>query len=213
MAGVDETALEQLQHVFRQVQQAQAVGQRTAALAQLPGGLLLGQVAAGHQLTDAHGLFHRVQVFALQVLHQRDLHGLLVGDVLHDDRRFGQACHPAGPPAALACHDEIAAGHLGPHRDGLDEAMLGDAGGQLGQCLVIKGLAGLVGVRLDLPQRQGLDLCIVGLKAGRNVLEQTFQPSAEAPSFLCHLLILPPALLLPAHFSVRRVHCCPCRAV
>ena len=97
----------------------QAVGQCAPALAQLAGGLLLGQIAAGHQLTDAGRLFHRVEVFALQVLHQRKLHGLLICHVLDDDRHLGEARHPAGPPAALACHDEVAAGRLRAHRDGL----------------------------------------------------------------------------------------------
>ena len=115
----NEAAFQQFQHCFRQAQQPQAVGQCAPALAQLAGGLLLGQIAAGHQLTDAGRLFHGVKVFALQVLHQRKLHGLLIGHVLDNDRHLGEARHPAGPPAALACHDEIAAGRLRAHRDGL----------------------------------------------------------------------------------------------
>ena len=114
-----ETALQQLQHRFGQVEQTQAVGQRTAALAQFAGGLLLGQVTAGHQLPDAQCFFHRVQILALKVFHQRQLHGLLIRYILHDDGCLGQARHPAGTPTALTGHDEIAVYPVGPHRDGL----------------------------------------------------------------------------------------------
>ena len=124
MARGEETALQQLQHRFGQVEQTQAVGQRTAALAQFPGGLLLGQVTAGHQLPDAQCFFHRVQILALKVFHQRQLHGLLIRDILHDDRSLGQARHPAGTPAALTGHDEIAVYPVGPHRDGLQQTVL-----------------------------------------------------------------------------------------
>ena len=65
MADIDEAAFQQFQHVFRQVQQAQAVGQCAAALAQLLCRLLLRQAAAGHQLPDAGGFFHRIQILAL----------------------------------------------------------------------------------------------------------------------------------------------------
>ena len=54
VADVDKTAFQQLQHIFRQVKQPQAVGQSAPALAQLLGRLLLGQVAAGHQLSLIH---------------------------------------------------------------------------------------------------------------------------------------------------------------
>ena len=48
--------------------------------------------------------------------------------------------------------------------------MLRDAGGQLAQRLIVEGLAGLAGVRLDLPQGQSFDF-VIGLKAGGNVLK------------------------------------------
>ena len=152
MADGDEAAFQQFEHRVRQSQQTQDVGQRTAALAQLAGGLLLRQAAAVHQLADARRLFHRVEVFALEVLHQRQLHRLLVGHILDDDRHLSESRHPAGTPAALTGYDEVAAGGPGPHRDGLQQTMLRDAGRKLCQRLVIEGLAGLAGVRLDLPQ-------------------------------------------------------------
>ena len=64
----------------------------------------------------------------------------------------GQAC---GTPAALARNDDVPRADLfGPHRNGLQKPVLGDAVGQLVQRVVVKPLAGLLGVRLDFPQRQ-----------------------------------------------------------
>ena len=161
MAGIDKTALQQFQHRFRQVEQTQTVCQCAAALAQLAGGLLLCQVAAGHQLPDAGSFFHRVQILALQILYKRQLHGLLVGHILDDHRHLGKTRHAGGAPAALACHDAVTAHGSWPHRDGLQQAVLGDAGSQLTEGLLLKGLAGLVGVRLDLAQRQRFHRCVL----------------------------------------------------
>ena len=60
-----------------QGQQAQAVGDRGAGLAQAFRGLFLGIAALVHQGADAFGFFDGVQVLALQVLHQRGFHLLL----------------------------------------------------------------------------------------------------------------------------------------
>ena len=70
---------------------------------------------------------------------------------------------------------------MGTHRDGLQQPVLRDAGGKLSQCVMIKGLARLVRVWLDLPQGQRFDPG-VSLKAGGGVLKQTFQPPAKASS-------------------------------
>ena len=73
-------------------------------------------------------------------------------------------------PAALAGHDEIPPHPVGTHRDGLQQPVLRDAGGKLSQCVMIKGLARLVRVWLNLPQGQRFDPG-VSLKAGGGVLK------------------------------------------
>ena len=50
--------------------------------------------------------------------------------------------------------DSLFADLFWPHRNGLQKPVLGDAVGQLVQRVVVKPLAGLLGVRLDFPQRQ-----------------------------------------------------------
>ena len=184
VARGQKTAFQQLQRVLGQVHQAQAVGHGAAAFAQLCGRLLLRQAAAVHQLADARGLLHRVQVLALQVFDQCQLHRLLVGHLAHHHGHLRKARQPGGAPAALARDDGIAAGGPGPHRDGLQKAVLGDAGGQLGQGLVVKGFAGLAGVRLDLAQRQLLHAAAV--QRGGGVLKQAFQPAAQPSLSFCH---------------------------
>ena len=185
VADIDKAAFQQFQHVFRQVQQAQAVGQCAAALAQLLCRLLLRQAAAGHQLPDAGRFFHRVQILALQVFHQSQLHGLLVADFLNDHRHIVQPCHAAGTPAALTRHDAVAAARARTHRDGLQQTMLCNAGRQLAQRLFVKGLARLFRVRFDLTQGQGIYLC-AGLKNRGGIFKQTVQPAAKSSFSSCH---------------------------
>lgn len=50
--------------------------------------------------------------------------GSEVNVAYHDGRSLGQARHPAGTPAALTGHDEIAVYPVGPHRDGLQQTVL-----------------------------------------------------------------------------------------
>ena len=96
-----------------------------------------------------------VEVLALQVFNQRQRGGLLVGHILDDDRHLVQPGHARGTPAALARNDDVPRADLfGPHRNGLQKPVFGDAVGQLVQRVVVKPLAGLLGVRLDFPQRQ-----------------------------------------------------------
>ena len=104
---------------------------------------------------DAHCLFHRVQILALKVFHQCQLHRLFVGHILDDDGGLGQARHPACTPAALTCNDLVVAVLLAlAHRDWCDDAMQANALCQLVQRYLIKDLPRLIGIRLDFCQRQ-----------------------------------------------------------
>ena len=173
-------------HILGKGQQAQAVGDGAAAFAQLFGGALLGQAVLVDELSAALGHLDGVQVFALQVFDQCQRGGLLVGHILDDDRDLVQARQPGGTPAALARNDDVPGAHLfRPHRDGLQQAVFGDAVGQLIQRILVKAFAGLFGVRLDFPQRQG--------RAGRLIADigqfgkQAVQPFAKpAQLFFCH---------------------------
>ena len=50
------------------------------------GDLLLGQAEFAAQPFKGPRLLHRIQVFALEVFNNRDLHGLLVGDLADHGR-------------------------------------------------------------------------------------------------------------------------------
>ena len=156
-----------------------------SALRLLPSLRLLRQAAAGHQLPDAGCFFHRVQILALQIFHQSQLHGLLVADFLNDHRHIVQPCHAAGTPAALTRHDAVAAPRTRTHRDGLQQTVLCNACGQLAQCFLVKGLARLFRVRFDLTQGQGVYLC-TGLKNRGGIFKQTVQPAAKSSFSSCH---------------------------
>ena len=53
--------------------------------------LLLGMAEPAHQVAVADRLFHRVEIGALDVLDDRELEHLLIGEVAHDDRHLMQA--------------------------------------------------------------------------------------------------------------------------
>ena len=100
-------------------------------------------------------------------------------------RHIVQPCHAAGTPAALTCHDAVAAARARTHRDGLQQTMLCNAGRQLAQRLFVKGLARLFRVRFDLTQGQGVYLC-TGLKNRGGIFKQTVQPAAKSSFSSCH---------------------------
>ena len=80
-------------------------------------------------------LFHRIEVFALHVLDDRDFECVAVTDLDRNDRHFVQAGELRGTPAAFAGNDLVAilrALHR-PHHDRLDHAMLLDGTGELAE--------------------------------------------------------------------------------
>ena len=124
MARGQPAVLHRLAHALVQREQAHGVGDGGARLADRRGGVLLRHVIGLNERFVTLGLFDGVQVLALKVFHQRQLHGLLIRNIPHDDGCLGQARHPAGTPTALTGHDEIAVHPVGPHRDGLQQTVL-----------------------------------------------------------------------------------------
>jgi hypothetical protein len=94
--------------VAGKAQQAQEVGNRGAVLAGALRHLLLGHVELAGEAVEGAGLLHGIQVGALQVFDDGDLHRLLVGDLAQDgrNRRFAGALR--GHPAPLS-GDELKA--------------------------------------------------------------------------------------------------------
>ena len=79
-----------------------------ARLANRLGQGLLRHAELGQQAVVALGLFDRVQVLPLQVLHQRHRGGVGVRQFLHQHRHFLQAGQGGGTPSPLAGDDVVA---------------------------------------------------------------------------------------------------------
>ena len=115
-------------HLGRQLGQPHHVGDMAAALADDLGDVVLAAFEFVGERVIALRLFHRVEVFALHVLDDRDLERVAVADIDRDDRHFVQAGELRGAPAAFAGDDleaVLRALHR-PHHDRLDHAVLLD---------------------------------------------------------------------------------------
>ena len=145
-----------LLHLGTQPQQPQSVRHSGAGLPYPAGGFLLGQAVFVHQRLIPQRFFQGIQILTLQILDQRQLHGLLVVGL--DDYRgyVAQVRHPGGTPAPLTGNDLIVAvGHF-PHRQGLNDAVNGDGIRQRLQFFLVEVLPGLIGVGFYLVDRQQL---------------------------------------------------------
>ena len=125
--------LHQGQHLLRQGQQTEHVGDGRAGLAHALGHLLLGQAIVLHQHLIALGLLHRVQVLPLKVFDQAKLHDLPVIRLDDDGGDLVQSGGLGRPPPPLSGDDLIIARGQPPHRQGLDDPVDPDRLGQIGQ--------------------------------------------------------------------------------
>ena len=143
LVGLDEG-----ENLVGELEQAEEVGDRGAVLAGALGHLLLGEAEiAGEALVGA-GLLDRVEVLALEVLDDGDLHRLLVGDLADDGGDGGFAGALGGEPAALA-GDELEASGVLADGDGLDDAGDLDGVGEFVEGDFVEVGAGLVGIAVD----------------------------------------------------------------
>jgi hypothetical protein len=150
-----EAALfDQVEHLGRELEQAERVGDGRAVLADALGDRVLGvPVLVAEALERACGL-DRVQVLALQVLHQRRLERALRGELAHEDRDVLQPGPLRGSPAPLARDDLEAAGGALADQDRLEHSVLADRLRQLLQLGVVEACARLGAVREDLLDRR-----------------------------------------------------------
>ena len=111
------------------------------------------------QLLIGGGLFQRVELFPVQVLHEGLTEQLVVGRAAHDGRDMLQAGLLAGTPPALS-HDQLEpARHDLSDHDRLEQADLANGGGKFLQGVLVKVLPWLARVRRD---RTDGDLIEVG---------------------------------------------------
>ena len=188
MARRQLASLEQFVDPGRQGQQPQGVGDMAAALADRLGQRLLGVRELVGQPPIGVGLLQRRQVGALQVLDQRQLERLLVGEVAHDDRHLVLTRPLCRPPAPLARHDLVARRTATARADEerLQDAALADRLRQRLELGLVESAARLQGRRAQELDRDplptgGRALALIGLGAGT---QQRREAHAEAAAWL-----------------------------
>src|SRR5439155_3423451 len=156
-------------------QQAERVRDRAAVPADAPGKLLLRPAELAEELFVGLGLIDRIQVFAEQVLDERKLEAFGIGRVADDRRDALESGLSSGAPAAFAS-DELIADASAPDDDRLDHTRRSDRRDQLLQGFRTKGFPGLIGVRLNLVNRD-LDQDVVCLRCRR---KESAEAAAES---------------------------------
>ena len=156
MTGAEAAVMEIVLRGGRKLEQAQGIGDGRAALAQAGGQGLLRQLEGLAQLLQGLGLFHGIEVFALQVLDKGGGHDFGIAHLAHMHGHPPEARLTGGPPAAFTGHDLVVAGPVGQgaHQQGLDDALFADGGRQFGQGFGVEGLAGLAGIGMQMGQGQ-----------------------------------------------------------
>ena len=135
-----------------EVEQAERVRDGRARLADALGDVLLGEPELVDQLAVGQRLVDRVEVRALQVLDERDLELVAVGE-LADERRDPLEAGEAGRTHAPLAGDELVAVERLGHEDRLEHAVLADARRELLEHGVVEPVARLVRVRADARER------------------------------------------------------------
>ena len=160
-AGVtraDHAGRDPLLHGGRQVQQPERVADVRAGPADLLRELLVGRAEVVKQLLISGGLFERVELLPVQVLEQRVAQHVGVGRLAHDRRDVLESGLLGRAPAALA-HDELVVPSPSLlHHDRLEQADLGDGGGQFFERFLVEGLPRLARIRRDRADRDFLEV-------------------------------------------------------
>src|SRR5437899_984849 len=122
VAEAQQSILKGVLHGRGEFKQADEVGDAGPVLPRARGDLLLRQVEFSAEPFKGAGLFHWVEVLALEVLDDRDLHRLLVRN-LPNHSGHGSLPRPArGKPPPLSCYKLIPAIRPRPQNHGLNYA-------------------------------------------------------------------------------------------
>ena len=115
-------------HLCRELQQAEEVRDMRAAASDLFRHFLLRHAEVLHEMVIGTRFLHRVQVFTLYVLDERDFTDLRIAVLTHDRGDGGKPCKACRAQAALACDNLVAALWQAPHEQRLQDAVLLDRG-------------------------------------------------------------------------------------
>jgi hypothetical protein len=135
-----------------EIEEPQGVGNRRPCLTDAIGDCFVRHAELFAELFVGVGRVDRVQIRPLEVLHEGELELILFAGLPNDGGDPIEPSHPGGAQAALTGDEAVAVQRLG-HQDGLQDAVGGDARRELLQRLVLEGRSWLVGVGLDLVER------------------------------------------------------------
>ena len=152
MAGAQLPFFNPILDGWFQPQQTDRVGYRSAILAGAFRDGFLRQLKLVHQALEGSRGFNRIQVFALDVFHQRHFQRQLVGYLPHDRRDLLQACPLCGTPATLA-GDQLKAVSDRP-----DDNRLNDAAGLNRACQFVQRFFAKPGARLVRARLNQIDI-------------------------------------------------------
>ncbi len=102
---------EQLLDLQGEPEEAEHVGDGGAVLAGALGDLLVGEAELAVEALEGVGDFDGVQVLALDVLDEGDLHEAIVGELLDDDGDVMEAGQAGGTEAAFSGLRRVGSGH------------------------------------------------------------------------------------------------------
>ena len=123
MPHVDLVGEQQRLHGLRELHQPQQVAHGAARAPDGGGGGIVRELEFLDQARDALGLFERIEVFALNVLDQRQRQGGLIRHAAHQRRDGIEACTLRCAPATFAGDDFEAAAVDRAHQDRLHDAL------------------------------------------------------------------------------------------
>ena len=138
-------------HLRRQLQQPHAIGHGRATLADFLRDVFLAQAKFLGEAGEGVRFFDRVEVFALEILDERELEDILVGSFADDDRRFHEPNLLRSTPAAFT-GDELVGIPALPGNERLDDAVLLDGSDELLEMFVAENGTRLERRRYDLGQ-------------------------------------------------------------
>jgi len=165
-----------------QLEEAKRIGNGGAALADLGGYLLLGQLELLNQLGITLSFLDRVEILTLQVFDEGQFENGAVIGLPNENRHFGEPEQLSGAPAAFT-GDQLQPAVVLTNDERLNDALFFDGIRQFAECLGGKILAGLERARPNPIQRNALDAVLSSRRSGRGGMRKRGGYSRQAGGF------------------------------
>jgi hypothetical protein len=150
----DQTALEEADHVLRQLEQADAVGDRRLGATDALGHIAERESELVHESGVGTGFLDRREILARDVLDEREEERVPVVALPYERGNRRESCRLGRAQTALAGDQLPASPVQRPHDDRLDETLGAHGLGELRDPHGVEAAAWLAAVRLDRAQRE-----------------------------------------------------------